>query len=411
MDSIKSLALNFDSKIAGEMSGQSANKPTLLAYNDVNFNNLINNEIGMSRMDGSRNLTKTFSNQISDAKKETVDNNEYQNFVAKTKVRRSGIGHAKRKLSSFQPIPIGKTPYAAVKVESKQFDSAQNINENKFNVNNKIERFAGKGDPSDVANVSGGSRKDGLVQQIKQYKEDQLLSNPGGDNVFLNRESNVIDNSFDQSKFVNRVGKDLSDSLSNLKNMVKDLGSGREVKYYDGNGNIKSRKETGLLGTIGNFFKDIASGLSLGAYNPGNEEAPVGVGAKIKHLFKKVFVDAVGKDMFVGVPKSVINVGEDALFAGLNLAETIPDATIGNSKVGRNITTQVFDNIQVALDFGTDILPGGEASTRMKTMIAKKIKNMGNDGNTPEETETQYVRSTPFRKVIEAFSFFMPYRM
>ena len=141
----------------------------------------------------------------------------------------------------------------------------------------------------------------------------------------------------------------------------------------DKNGSVKTRKKVGLLKTVGNFFGNVASGISFGAYTPKNEDTPVGITNKITHFFKKVFVQAVGKDLLIGVPQSVINVGEDTLFAGLNFLETIPDATVGHTKLGRKITTQVFDNVQVALDFATDIMPGGEGSVRMKSYLTTKF--------------------------------------
>ncbi|MGR3303078.1 MAG: hypothetical protein ACUZ8I_11315, partial [Candidatus Scalindua sp.] len=36
--------------------------------------------------------------------------------------------------------------------------------------------------------------KSSLLEQYKIYKEDQLMSNPGGDSFFLSRTSGVIDN-------------------------------------------------------------------------------------------------------------------------------------------------------------------------------------------------------------------------
>lgn len=404
MDSIRNVTANFEPAFITNSSGNVTTKSDLLAYNDVYFKNVINKEGGAGQLRDNKGTTGSLNKEQPDVKHTDINNNEYRSFVNITQNNTRGelrqytrrIGSAKRKLANFNPVPVTKR-YAPAVVKEKPQEVVNKPALQQPTPN--LERFAGH------------EKKEGLLQQIKQYKEDQLLSNPGGDKFFLNRNSNVIDNNFDQSKFSDRVGKDLSDSLSNFKNMIKDLGTGSEVKYFDNTGNIKTRKKTGLVGTVGKFFKDVASGLTLGAYTPKNEEAPVGVVGRAKHFFKKIFIDGFAKDVFVGVPQSVINVGEDALFAGLNLIETIPDAAVGHTKTGRAITSNVFDNIQVAMDFVTDIMPGGEASTRMKTMIAQKLKNI-NDGKSGSESEgTQYVRSTPFRKAIETLSFFMPFRI
>ncbi len=394
---VNNVSPNIDIKPAANSLGNTTNKPVLVAYNDVKFGDFIDKGIGTSQFDTGKKLTGGLDEQRVETKRNAFDNIEYRGFVenAERKPHTRNIISAKRRLKSFQPIPVGKHRTSSVDV-GRDID----IKNNKLEKPEiQFERFAGK------------SKDESLAQQIKEYKEDQLLSNPGGDNFFLNRKTNVIDNNFDQTKFSNRVGKDLYDSVSNLKNMVKDMGFGSELKYFDSNGNIKTKKKTGFLGTITNLAKDVASGITLGAYTPANEEAPVGAMGKVKHLFKKVFVDAIGKDMFVGVPQSVINVGEDALFAGLNLVEAIPDATIGNTKGGRELTTRVFDNVQVAMDFATDIMPGGEASTRMKLLVAEKIKDLKNGENEPQGVRKQYVRNSKFRKAIETLSFFMPFRI
>ena len=159
-----------------------------------------------------------------------------------------------------------------------------------------------------------------LKDQFKKYKEDQLLSKPGGDNFTINNGNGV-----DQSKFTVRVGKDLKDAGENFKNIFKDIGAGATIKYIDKDGNIKEGKKVGFAGTIVNFFKDMASGITFGKYTPEGEDAPDNALEATKHFFKKIFVDALFKDAVVGIPRSAIHVGEDAVFACINLAETIPD--------------------------------------------------------------------------------------
>ncbi len=257
--------------------------------------------------------------------------------------------------------------------------------------------------------------KSSVLQQYKVYKEDQLLSNPGGDNFFLNKASGVIDNDYDHSNFSKRVGKDLTDAGSNLLNVVKDMGIGAKIRYVDNHGEIKEGRKVGFAKTLGNFFKNVASGLTLGTYTPEGEAKPHGGIGRIKHLFKKIFRDAIVDDIVMGVPRSMIYVGEDIMLAGLNTIEVIPDATIGNSKAGRKATTAIFDNTQVVLDFVTDVMPGGEASGRTRSFkLAKGLKglpiiyNITTDEKETKELSWRHVRNTNFRKVIETVSSLIP---
>ncbi len=259
--------------------------------------------------------------------------------------------------------------------------------------------------------------KSSIIEQYKTYKEDQLMSNPGGDNFFLNKTGEVIDNNYDHSRITKRVGKDLADAGNNLLNAVKDLGIGAKIRYVDKHGNIQEGRKVGLVGTVANFFKDVASGLSFGLYSPEGEIKPQGGAGRVKHLFKKIFKDALVGDIVKGVPKSAIHIGEDIMFAGLNAIEAVPDATIGNFKVGREVTTSVFDNAQVVMDFATDVLPGGDASGRTRSInLAKGIKGLPiiNNLTTPKERQDEddwkYVRNTSFRKVIETIPSLIPFR-
>jgi hypothetical protein len=261
-------------------------------------------------------------------------------------------------------------------------------------------------------------QKPSVLQQYILYKEDQLLSNPGGDNFFLNKVSGVIDNDYDHSKFSRRVGKDLADAGGNLLNMVRDIGIGARIRYVDNHGEIKEERKVGFVKTLSNFFKNIVSGLTLGAYTPEGEEKPHGVAGRTRHLFKKVFRDAIVSDIAMGVPRSVIYVGEDIMLAGLNSIEVLPDATIGNFKAGRMATTMIFDNAQVVLDFATDAMPGGEASRRTRSFKLTKglkclpiINNITTDENGAIELNWKYVRNTNFRKVIETVKSLIPVRI
>lgn len=243
--------------------------------------------------------------------------------------------------------------------------------------------------------------------QAAMYKEDQLLAHPGGDDYFLNGVSAVYNPAADRSRFENRIGKDLDDVGANLLNLAKDLTDGSEFKYVAADGSIKDGKRTGLMGTVGRFFGDLLSGLTFGAYTPEGEQKPEGFVDSVAHFFKKIFYDAVVKDVLVGVPQSVINVGKDAAFAAINLLQVVPDATIGNFEWGRTLTTTVFDNGQVAVDYLTDIAPGGNAWLRVHA--AGRAGDFGlpifYNLDTPEmglaDPRWAYVRNTPFRKTIE----------
>ena len=200
--------------------------------------------------------------------------------------------------------------------------------------------------------------------------------------------------------------------------MFKDIGAGATIKYVDNYGNIKEGKKVGFAGTIVNFFKDMASGITFGKYTPAGEDAPDNALEATKHFFKKIFVDALCKDVVVGIPRSAIHVGEDAVFACINLAETIPDATIGNCKAGQMATTEFFDDTQVFIDFVTDVIPTGEAGSRTHAFTFKKglkgfpiVYNITSPEQGMSEENWKYVRNTPLRKTIESVATFIPIRM
>ncbi len=287
----------------------------------------------------------------------------------------------------------------------------------------------GEGRPSALANGKryrethmssqgiGKLPKSAVLQQYKIYKEDQLLSNPGGDNYFVGKSSGVVNNNFDHSSFAKRVGKDLQDAAGNLLNAARDVGSGAKFNYVNKRGEIKEGRKVGFVKTLAHFVKNVASGLTLGVYTPKGEVAPRGGIERVKHFFGKIFKDAILGDVVKGVPRSVVNVGEDILFAGLNTLETVPDATIGNLKVGRKATTKVFDTAQVVLDLATDVMPGGEASGRTRAVNMEKglrglpiINNLSTSENQRSGEEWRYVRNTYFRRVVETFLSLIPFR-
>ncbi len=308
------------------------------------------------------------------------------------------------------------------RVLGKELDSANNLNIQRRPKSHFIPLNRTKVHHLPETYVSGNSAskpsRSSIIEQYKTYKEDQLMSNPGGDNFFLSKATSVIDRNYDHSHFTKRVGKDFSDAGNNLLNAVKDLGIGAKMKYVDKHGNINEVRKVGLVGNVVNFLKNTASGLSLGLYSQEGEARPQGVFGKIKHLFEKIVKDAFVGDLVKGVPKSVIHIGEDIMFAGLNVVETVPDATIGNFESGRKATTKVFDNTQVVMDFLTDVMPGGEASMRVRSFkLAKGLKglpiinNLTTSDKRYDKKELGYVRNTSFRKVIETIPSLIPFRI
>jgi len=245
------------------------------------------------------------------------------------------------------------------------------------------------------------------ISDWQKYKDDQLLSNPGGDGYYL-KEGKVISDPKDQEAFWGRIGKDLSDSLDNLKKSLKDLLFGSEILYRGENNQIRAATQRGLIGSVVDLFKDLGSALSFGAWRPDGEAEPEGFVKRIGFFFSKMKESIFG-DLVQGVGGSAIRVGEGIVLAGWNLAEVVPDATIGNFEDGRKLTTTIFDNGQVAIDYLTDILPTGEAWLRVHSANfdnlndskAPIVYNIGMPEHYMKDVRWKYVRNTPFRKTIE----------
>lgn len=244
----------------------------------------------------------------------------------------------------------------------------------------------------------------GKMTDIQKYKDDQLLSNPGGDHYDLDR-GKVVSETKKQDSFWGRVGKDFSDAFANVQNVVRNFFFGSKIHYRDQDGQIREARQRGLAGSVVDFFKDVGSAFTFGAWRPDGEEEPQGFGKRVGFFFSKMKESLFG-DLIQGVSGSIIHMGEDLLFAGWNLAEVLPDATIGNFKAGRELTTQVFDNGQVLIDYVTDVLPSGEAWLRVHSPDLKAFKPpLVNNAQMPEhgseDERWAYVRNTPFRKTIE----------
>ena len=263
----------------------------------------------------------------------------------------------------------------------------------------------------------------GLMEQIARYKEDQLLANPGGDHYHTDRTKNVIVKPDGPSGFIQRVGKDLKDAGRNFLNMIENFLAGAEYKYRAADGSIGSGRHSGLLGTVGKFFRNLASGLSFGAYIPEGETVPVGAWGRTKHFFKKVFGEALVNNLVAGAPRAVGHMLKDGALGVLNLAEAVADATIGSLPKGERLVTKTFDNAQVLLSYVMDILPYGDAWSRVLSpgsadqgLALPLVYNLNSPVTGIQDSNWVRVRNTPFRKAIEtagsvmtsALSFLIP---
>jgi hypothetical protein len=239
---------------------------------------------------------------------------------------------------------------------------------------------------------------------LEKYRDDQLLSNPGGDYYYL-KEKKVIDNPTNQQDFLGRVGKDIFDAIDNIKNFCRDIFWGANILYRKQNNQIKEATSKGLLGSVINFFEDIGSAFSFGVWRPDGEVSPQGLEEKLKFSFSKLKEALIG-DLVNGVGGSLNHIAEDLLLTGWNLVEVIPDATIGNFEAGRKITTTIFDNGQVVIDYVTDIIPTGEAWLRVHASSIKELQtpilyNLKMPEYFNSDERWQHIRNTPFRKTIE----------
>ncbi len=235
------------------------------------------------------------------------------------------------------------------------------------------------------------------------YRDDQLLANPGGDRYHL-AEGRVEAEGRSHS-FMERLGKDLADAAANVGNFFKNMFFGAERHYRDEQNEIRSAKRRGLLGSVVDFAKDLGSALTLGLWRPDGEAAPTGFGERLLFAGRKL-KEAVFGDVVGGIGGSVVEMGENLALAGLNLAETVPDATVGNFAAGEKAVSAVFDTAQVGVGYLADILPAGEAWQRVHaTSLGKgRLPVLGNAAAAERDESDErwrYVRNTPFRKTLE----------
>ena len=240
-------------------------------------------------------------------------------------------------------------------------------------------------------------KKLSFFEQIRSYKEEQLLSNPGGDSVEWQESRATIVPQSDDTPFLSRIEKDIKDASANFINFFKDIGTGSDFSYLNRRGEIVGAKKRGLLKIAGNFCRDLVSGLSLGRYSPEGTNIPKGIIGKIKFFCSQTLYKALFKDLALGIPEASLNIVEDAAFAAWNLLEVIPDATISCLPKGEKITSEIFDDVQVMGDYFTDILPGGEAWLRTRDLpfLLPILESK------PSDVKWKFVNNTPFRKAIE----------
>ncbi len=236
----------------------------------------------------------------------------------------------------------------------------------------------------------------------QKYKDDQLLRNPGGG--YYSDQGKVVENTGKKS-IPWLIGRDISGVAGNIGNFFANVFMGSKIRYRDEKNQIRKTQQTGLLGTVGNFFRDLAGALSFGAYHPGSQQQPHGFKNRLLYSVSKL-QDAFVGDMINGVPASVNHMAQNAILAGWRLVEVLPDAALGSFEPGRKLTTTVFDNGQVAVEYLTDIVPSGDAWLRVHGADWKKLKlpviyNLKMPEHFDGDTRWSHVRNTPFRKTIE----------
>jgi hypothetical protein len=237
---------------------------------------------------------------------------------------------------------------------------------------------------------------------LQKYIDDQLLGNPGGDRY--NLDAKEVKPAGTHS-FAQRIGKDAADAFGNVRNFFANFFLGAKFCYRNEQGEIKEGRKRGVLATIGDFFKDLGSVLSFGTWRPDGEAEPKGFRQRLKFSCLKL-KEAVVDDLLKGLPASVNHMTEDTLIAAWNIAEIVPDATIGNFEVGEKAVSKVFDGGQVLIDYVTDVIPTGEGWQRVHAWSLKKGKppilhNLEKSERDSEDSRWRFIRNTAFRKTVE----------
>ena len=248
-----------------------------------------------------------------------------------------------------------------------------------------------------------------LSEQMAKYKIDQLMAEPGGDFYSRNGGNVYVRPAYDQSEFKGRVNKDLSDAGENIIRLLEDITRGSVRNYIGPGGEALAYRKLGLFDALGNFMKNVSSGLSFGAYVPEGEEKPEGSLERVKHFFSKIFREGLLQDLGGSTTGAVVSGLRHSVLAAINALEVVPDATIGNIEAGRKLTTDVFDNGQVVVSYLTDVIPGGEAWFRVNTAGSNKegwippvYLNFKTSEQGIDDPRWATIRNTPFRKTIES---------
>ena len=303
-----------------------------------------------------------------------------------------GSYSSKKLISTVQPLASSVTGYQELTNSASYFMTPQSS-------------LAPRKELTAAYKLQEGSEKPAPPRSDwEKYKDDQLLRNPGGDNYDLNQKK-VLDNSENRKSFLGRVGKNLADVAGNVKNFFGNLFMGAKFNYRDENNTIKESTTRGLVGTCVDFVKDLGSALSFGLMRPAQEKEPQGFMERINYAGSKLKKAVLG-DLMEGVPQSVNHMAKNVALAGWNLVQVVPDATIGNFDEGRKLTTTIFDNGQVMVEYLTDIIPSGDAWFRVHAASLDKLAmpvlfNLQQPETSHGDSRWQYVKNTPFRKTIE----------
>jgi hypothetical protein len=238
---------------------------------------------------------------------------------------------------------------------------------------------------------------------FQKYKDDQLLRNPGGRSYHLDKKE-VVENTYKES-ISGLVRKDLSDALGNVRKFFGNMLMGTTVLYRNDKNEIQEGHQRGLLETTRDFFKDLGSALSFGTWHPECAEAPKGFTNRLFYSASKL-KDAVLGDILGGIPSCVNHMGKNIILSGLHLAEVLPDAATGSFEPGQKLTTTIFDNGHVMVEYLTDIIPTGDAWLRVHASSLKELKppilyNLKMPEHFTGDARWEHVRNTPFRKTIE----------
>jgi len=258
--------------------------------------------------------------------------------------------------------------------------------------------------PANVQQDAGLEEKTTQDSDWQKYKDDQLLRDPGGDHYYLEK-NRVLEDPKDGESLETRLEKDLSDSFGNVKNFFGNLLMESTFRYRDENNECKEATQQGLVGTCIDFFKNLLSALSFGVWHPGDEKEPQGAMERLSFVGSKLY-EAFLTDLVEGIPQSANHMAKNLVLAGINLVQVLPDATIGNFEEGRKLTTTIFDNGQVAVEYLTDVIPSGDAWFRVHASCLLEgdfpiLYNLQMPENLNGDSRWQYVRNTPFRKTIE----------